>query len=136
VAAPINLRRGEQCYAWLEAEALELREQTTSVRYAGPAVSFRIMKGVYYRAGAYGIQRTRESYRHSLGIGSLCVTSKGLVFSSAQKGISIPWGRILDCVGYADGVELRRANGKPLVFLFRRDDPFFVPILNRAMSGT
>jgi hypothetical protein len=136
VAAPINLQRGEQCYAWLEAEALEFRERTTSVRYAGPAVSFRIMKGVYYRAGAYGTQRTRESYRHSFGIGSLCVTSKRLVFSSAQKGISIPWGRILDCVGYADGVELRRANGKPLVFLFRRDDPFFVPILNRVMRGT
>jgi hypothetical protein len=136
VAAPINLQRGERCYAWLEVEALESRERTISTRYGGPAVSFRIMKGVYYRAGAYRTERTRESYHHSFGIGSLCVTSRRLVFSSPQKGISIPWGRILDCVAYVDGVEVRRGNGKPLVFLFRRDDEFFLPILNRAMSGT
>jgi tellurite resistance protein len=136
VAAPINLQRGERCYAWLEAEALESRERTISTRYGGPAVSFRIMKGVYYRAGAYRTERIRKSYHHSFGIGSLCVTSRRLAFSSPQKGISIPWVRILDCVAYVDGVEVRRGNGKPLVFLFRRDDEFFLPILNRAMSGT
>jgi hypothetical protein len=133
VAAPLSLQSGEECYAWLKAEALELRERTVSVRYAGPAVRFRIMKGVYYRAGEYKTNRTRESYRHSLGIGPLCVTSKRLVFSSAQKGISIPLNRILECEAYADGIEIRRANGKPLVFLFHADDPFFLPVLNRMV---
>jgi hypothetical protein len=136
IPAPINLQRGERCFAWVEAEALELRERTTSIRYGGPAVSFRIMKGVYYRAGGYSVSRTREAYQHSFGVGSLCVTSKRLVFSSMTKGIAMSWGRIVDCVAYSDGIQVHRANGKPLVFLFRSYDPFFVRILNRVISET
>ena len=133
VGSPVNLQRSEVCHAWLTAEATETRQRTSSIGYAGPSLRLKIMTGVYYNVAKFKVAREHEAYRHSFGFGTLCVTNKRLIFNGDTKSYALAWGNILECVGYSDGVEIHKANGKPVVFLFTGDHPNFLAILNRAM---
>jgi hypothetical protein len=133
VGSPVNLQKGEVCHAWLTAEATETRHRTSSIAYSGPSLRIRIMQGVYYNVAKFNVSRESEGYRHSFGFGTLCVTNKRLIFNGDMKSYSLLWKNVLECIGYLDGVEIHKANGKPVVFLFSSDHPNFMPILNRAM---
>jgi hypothetical protein len=133
VGSPVNLQQKEVCHAWLTAEATEARQRTTSIGYAGPSLRIKIMTGVYYNVAKFKVARESEAYRHSFGFGTLCVTNKRLIFNGDTKSYSLAWKNILECIGYSDGIEIHKANGKPVVFLFSGDHPNFIPILNRAL---
>lgn len=131
--SPLMLQKNELCYRVTEARALETRTRTRSITYGGPAVRVRIMKGVYYRVGNARISRQTEEYSHELGYGDLVLTDKRLLFKSANKSLAIRLNRIVDFEPYIDGVQIYKDTGKPITFVFDRNDKFFGTILDRAI---
>lgn len=118
VETPLLLKKGEWCAHAIKSQALEERQRTTRVNYSGPAMSVRIMKGVYYRAGSIQAQRVQESYHHSFGDGVLGATNQRLLWVSPQKSISIPLSKVVMFEPFLDGMKIIKDTGKPLLFIF------------------
>ena len=82
-------------------------------------VSVRLVKGVYYRVGAFKGRPVVRQERVSLGMGTLYVTTKHIYFSGPQKSLRIPYSKIVSYEQYSDGIGLMRdaATAKPQVFV-------------------
>jgi hypothetical protein len=133
VAAPMSLQRGEIAHAVISATAYQTASRTKSVRYGGPALSFRIARGVYYRTGGYKVHRQAEEYEKALGHGSLAVTNKRLIFLSPNGATAIRLDSILHIEPYTNAVELIRSSGKPTTYRFDQPDEWFCATLARAI---
>lgn len=134
IDSPVALQRNEVAYAVVNAAAYEQRTRTTSIRYGGPAVRIKIMKGLSYRAGGYRVGRSTEDYEHLIGRGPLVVTSKRLIFAGDARSMSPRLDSILQIESYSDGMAIVRSAGRPLTFRFDNDDPWFGAILQRARN--
>jgi len=78
--------------------------------------------------------RTRgaKSFTHSYGAGDIVLTSKRLIFNGGAKNIAIQLKSVVDFDLYDDGVEVRRATGKPLTFALGEKDEWFSRFFVRA----
>ena len=132
VDCPLMLKRGEVCHAVVTASAYEERSRTVRVGYRGVSTRIKIVRGVYYNTGSYSGSRTTEAYSHPLGVGSFVVTNKRVIFSSAEKNMAFAIDSIIDWTLYSDGVELRRATGKPVTYVFGQGNGLFLEILIAA----
>lgn len=118
VYAPINLQRGEKCHFSTDATWFENRTVTKSVRYAGPAVSFRIMKGLSYRVGSYNIQRITQEEMRQISSDTLYITNKRIVFHGDPKNASIRFSNVISYSPYSDGIEIEKPSGRNPIFRF------------------
>jgi hypothetical protein len=117
----------DEAPVWLfnGVERLQLRTRT---RYVGGShgVSLRIMKGVYYRVGAFKGEPVRTEEFQSVGTGALLITSENLTFIASPGATKIPLRKIMMIEPYTDAIAVTReggANPKPNVF--KLDDPWF-----------
>jgi hypothetical protein len=118
VDAPINLQRGEKCHFSTAATWHENRTVTKAVRYGGPAVSIRIMKGLYYRAGSYNVQRITQEEMRQVSSGTFYITSKRIIFHGDSKNASIRFSSVISYVPYSDGIEIEKTSGRNPIFRF------------------
>jgi hypothetical protein len=130
---PIRLQRSEHCHATIPAVHDELRTRTRAIRYAGPAVRVRIVKGVYYRAGSAAIDRVTDEVMHEIDRGTLYATSKRLILDGSRKTTSIPYSKINNVTRYDDGIVVEKDNGKDQVFRCDGDVEVFAATLTGAM---
>jgi len=130
----LHLHRNEICYFTAPATWLENRTVTRSIRYGGPAVSIRIMKGVYYRTGQYDLQRITEEEMREVDSGTIYVTGKRIIFTGSRRNTTIRLDRILSVNPFSDGVEIVKDAGKNPVFRLTRDIDIFAMILGRVIS--
>lgn len=97
---------------------ITLHQQKVRREYVGRTrgMSFRIMKGVYYRTGGFKGHPVETSYMQRIGIGSVCLTDKNLYFSSPEKSLKIPYTKILSIESFSNGISLQKdgANDKPI----------------------
>ncbi len=95
-------------------------EQKVKREYVGRSrgMSFRIMKGVYYRTGGFKGHPIESTYMHKVGVGSVCMTDKHIYFSSPEKSVKIPYSKIISLDPYSDGIGLQKdgASSKPIIF--------------------
>lgn len=96
-------------------------EERTHRSYVGEShgVSVRVMKGVYYRVGAFKgtpISTTQMEYVDS---GLLLATTENLYFQGQRKSFRIPYPKIVSFTHYSDGIGLHRdaASAKPQIFV-------------------
>jgi hypothetical protein len=134
VAVDINLQRYEKCYFSMAATWLENRSVTRSVRYGGPAVSVRIAKGLYYRAGGYTFDRTTSEELKLIDSGTLYVTSKRLIFVGASRNTNIRLEKILSLNPSQDGIEVVKDAGRNPFFSLDRDPEMLLMILARVIE--
>ena len=89
-------------------------------------VSFRVMKGVYYRVGSFKGRPITRQERVSLGTGTLYVTDRNLYFSGSQKTMRVPYGKIVAFEQFSDGIGIMRdaATAKPQIFVTK--DGWFI----------
>jgi hypothetical protein len=113
---PILLRKGEVCYLSGYAGHSEFRSVTRSIRYGGPAVRVRIMKGLYYRAGQVNVQRISEDVLTNLDVGQIYLTNKRIVFNGSKKNTTIALAKVLDFDVYSDGLKIEKETGKDQFF--------------------
>jgi hypothetical protein len=60
------------------------------------------------------------------------VTDKRVIFSSPQKNMAFALDSIVDWTLYADGIEIRRATGKPIVYVFGTGNGLFLEVIIAA----
>lgn len=129
----INLHKNESCYFVYDVNWLENRKVTRRIRYSGPTVRIKIMKGVYWRAGDLGIQKVSEDVLQKIDTGRIYLTNKRIIFVGANKSITIPLTKVLDFVAYKNGVEIQKSTGKNPFLEFNNSVQLFCMIFERVL---
>ena len=95
--------------------------------------SFKVMKGVYYHTGRSTGHPIDHEYMEKVAVGDLYVTNQNLIFYSAEKGLKIPYKKLVGITPYSDGIEvLKDGNSKRMVF--QGFDSWFVMNLLSMLS--
>jgi hypothetical protein len=115
---PFNLQKSETL-VWV-FENVPYYEQKVRRHFEGRSqgVSIRIMKGVYYRVGAFKGYPVETTELVHMDTGLLGVSSKHLYFSGSGKSLRIPYQKIVTFTPYEDGIGICRdtASAKPQSF--------------------
>jgi hypothetical protein len=116
---PVNLQKGEEIvWAFNRVEYLEDRVRR---QYVGSSsgVSIRVMKGVYYRVGAFKGQPIDRTERVHVDTGIVATTNKHIYFVGPKKSLRVPYAKIVSFQPFADGIGVVRdaASAKPQIFL-------------------
>ena len=94
-------------------------ERTTQVQYQGSSqgVSIRIMKGVYYRTGAFKGHPVEVEKMKPLGRGMLAVTTKHIYFASSKTSFKIPIPKLVAIQAYDNGLQIQKdgVRSKPIL---------------------
>jgi hypothetical protein len=119
VNLPINFQKGEQM-VWAFSDSKYLEDKTRR-QYVGGSrgVSIRVMKGVYYRVGAFKAQAVEHTERVHIDTGWVVVTNKNIYFAGARKSIRLPYAKIVSFEPFSDGIGIMRdaATAKPQIFV-------------------
>lgn len=116
---PINFHKGEKVI-WAFSESKYLEDKTRR-HYVGGSqgVSIRIMKGVYYRVGAFKGHPVESTERVHVDTGWVVVTDKNIYFAGPRKSLRLPYGKIVSFEPFSDGVGVMRdaTTAKPQIFV-------------------
>ena len=98
-------------------------------------ISIRIMKGVYWRTGAFKGERVSREELQPLGSATVAVTSKHLYYSVGTESKRIKHDKIVTITPYSDAVSVTPdgARAKPICF-FADDAWFFTNVLQNAQN--
>lgn len=117
---PFNLKKSEKVvYLFNSVGYLEERTRRSFVGGSHGA-SFRVMKGVYYRVGAFKGAPISTSQMEFVDSGLLAVTTQNLYYQGERgKSFRIPYSKIVSFTHYSDGIGLHReaASARPQVFV-------------------
>lgn len=118
VPAPTNIRltKGEKCHHITQANWLRVKTRRKT-QYVGSSVSLRVAKGVSFRFG--GAQPIRHEWEEVVpqDLGSLCVTSKKLVFiGESMKSCTVSMGTLAAWEALQDGIVLHKTRGPSEIF--------------------
>ena len=116
---PVNLQKNEQL-VWAFPVAYYLEDKTKR-QYVGSSQggSIRIMKGVYYRVGAFKGHTVEHTERVHVDTGWVVITTKHIYFAGPVKSLRIPYSKVVSFLPFSDGVGVVRdtANAKPQIFV-------------------
>jgi hypothetical protein len=122
---PINLEHNESMI-WLFNNVTYYTIQNRTL-YVGTSqgISVRVMKGLYYRVGAFHGEPIRTEYLSDEGRGIFLIASHNVYFWSPRKAVKIPIKKILSVLPYSDGLQIMRDGERSTPQIFRLDDPAF-----------
>lgn len=116
---PINLQKGEQI-VWAFSNSKYLEDKTRRQFVGGShGVSVRVMKGVYYRVGAFKGQAVEHTERVHIDTGWVVITNKNIYFAGSQKSIRLPYSKIVSFEPFSNGIGVMRdtTTAKPQIFV-------------------
>lgn len=93
---------------------ITLHQQKVQREYVGRThgMSFRVMKGVYYRTGGFKGHPVETTIMQRIGTGSVCLTDKNLYFASPEKSLKIPYSKVLSIESYSKWYRIAKRWGK------------------------
>src|SRR5262249_11611448 len=99
---PINLQKDEEV-VWA-FPGCEYLEDKTRRQYVGHSqgVSFRIMKGVYYRVGGFRGEPIDKTERVHVDTGTVVVTNENIYFAGPIKALRVPYAKIVSFQPFSD----------------------------------
>jgi len=116
---PINFQKSEQI-VWVFPNSHYLEDKTRR-QYVGGyhGVSLRIMKGVYYRVGAFKGHPVDYTERVHVDTGMVVITNKHIYFAGPRKSIRIPYSKLVSFEPFSNGIGVMRdaATAKPQIFV-------------------
>lgn len=116
---PINFQRNERV-VWVFANS-EYLEDKTRREYVGRSqgASIRVMKGVYYRVGAFKGHSVERTERVHIDTGWVAVTDKNIYFAGTRKSVRLSYAKIVSFEPFSDGIGVIRdaATAKPQIFV-------------------
>ena len=126
IQAPIILSKGEValwCY-----NNVTMYQEKVKREYVGRTngFSFRIVKGVRYRIGGFKGHPVETSFMENMGLGSLYITNKNIIFMGQTRSIKVPYTKIIGINPYSDGMEVQRDGNNMKRLTFQGFDCSFV----------
>ncbi len=116
---PINLQKGEKLI-WA-FNGCDYYEDKTHHEHVGRTQGFsvRVMKGLYYRTGAFEGRQIDRTERVHLDKGLVAVTTKNIYFAGSIKSFRVPYQKIVSFQSFSDGIGIVRdaSNAKPQTFV-------------------
>lgn len=119
ISLPVNLQKDEKViWAFPDSQYLKDKIRRTYVGRS-QGVSIRVMKGIYYRTGAFKGNSIEYTERVHIDTGWVVVTNKHIYFSGSQKSTRIPYTKIVSFEPFSDGIGLCRdaMTAKPQIFV-------------------
>jgi len=116
---PINFQKEEQV-VWAFSGSKYLEDKTRRQFVGGSqGISLRVMKGVYYRVGAFKGHAVESTERVHIDTGWVVITNKNIYFAGSQKSVRIPYAKIVSFEPFSDGIGVMRdsATAKPQIFV-------------------
>ncbi len=116
---PFNFQKTESL-VWVFYDVKYLEERIKKEYVGGyGGMSIRVMKGVYYRTGAFKGHPVETAYMHHVDTGLVGITNKHIYFAGARKSVRIPYKKIVSFNSYSDGIGIQRdaASAKPQIFV-------------------
>lgn len=106
---------------------VELVEQKIKREFVGRSqgMSFRVMKGVYYRVGGFKGSPIETTQMVSIGRGILVLTDKTMYFNCPQKSLKIPYKKLISIEPYSDGVGFQKDGTSAKPFFLKGIDSWF-----------
>jgi hypothetical protein len=116
---------------------VEYLERRTRTEYRGGSqgVSIRVMKGVYYRTGAFKGRRVEIEETKSMGSGLVALTTKHLYFGSSLNSFKIPYSKIVSLQTYSDGIQVQKDGVRSKPQIFRGLDGWFASNIISQLNG-
>lgn len=122
---PINLQKGEQI-VWAFSGSKYLEDKTRRQFVGGSqGVSVRVMKGVYYRVGAFKGQAVEHTERVHIDTGWVVVTNKNIYFAGPRKSVRLPYAKIVSFEPFSDGIGVMRDTATAKAQIFVTGDGWF-----------
>ncbi len=116
---PINFQKGEKV-VWAFRDCRYLEDKVKR-HYTGRSqgVSVRVMKGVYYRVGAFKGHPVDTTERTHVDTGLVVLTDRNIYFAGSRKSLRLPYSKIVSFEPFSDGVGVIRdaATAKPQIFV-------------------
>lgn len=132
---PFKLEKNEnQIYTFQGVSYLETKTRR-HFKGSSQGVSIRIMKGVYYRVGAFKGHPVDTTENVLIDTGILLVTDKNLYFGGAQKSIKLRFGKVLSLVPFEDGVGVQMDAASSSTKIFVTGDGWFTYNLLAKLVG-
>jgi len=131
----LMFRKGEVVHYDHEATLKEIRTVNLGYKGGSRGVSFRVMKGVYYRVGAHRGHVVKEERLVPTSAGILVVTNKRIILQPAPgyKPVSIPLKKVLSYSCYNNGIEVFK-EGREKGYFFSVKDSGAVEIFGICLS--
>jgi hypothetical protein len=122
---PIALQRGEEVL-WMWYDVTHYGLKKTAQWVAGSqGVSLRLMKGVYFRAGATKGQRVEASEVVVNDVGNLVVTQHNIYFHGNRSSLRLALRKIVSVETYSDGIGIMMEAAQPKPQIFKLTDQMF-----------
>lgn len=121
----INFQKDEQV-VWAFSDSKYL-EDIKKRHYEGGSqgASIRVMKGVYYRVGAFKSFPVDTVERVQVDEGWVVVTTRNIYFAGPQQSLRIPYGKIVSFLPFSDGIGLIRDTATSKLQIFVTGDGWF-----------
>ncbi|MBO4308028.1 MAG: hypothetical protein J5848_06945 [Bacteroidales bacterium] len=104
----INLQKDEHVlWAFDNVKLYELTKKVTRVGSAS-GWSGRILKGLYYRKSSFRGETIVTQNMEYIATGLAYITDKNLYFNAAERGMRIPYSKIVSYIPYEDGIGVLR----------------------------
>jgi hypothetical protein len=106
---------------------VELVEQKVQREFRGRShgLSFRVMKGVYYRVGEFKGTPIETTQMISIGRGVLVLTDKTIYYNCQLKSLKIPYKKLISIEPYSDGVGFQKDGASSKPFFLKGMDSWF-----------
>jgi hypothetical protein len=118
---PLNLQKGEEI-VWLFNNS-EYLEDRIHRQYVGGSrgLSVRVVKGVYYRVGAFKGQAIDRADRVHVDSGLVVLTNKNIYFIGPRKSLRVSYSNIVSFQPFEDRIGIIRdtTTAKPKIFVTR-----------------
>lgn len=131
---PFNFLKNEKLI-WI-FQGAQLSKDVSRKHFEGRSqgVSIRIVKGVYYRAGAFkGYPVVTTTHQH-IDTGMLGITNKHIYFSGSSKQFRVAHNKIVSVIPYSDGVGIQKDGVRDSLMTFKLGDGWFAHNLLSNMN--
>jgi hypothetical protein len=135
IASPSLLKKGESAFYAGKSTWSQMKTVKTRAGSHGFSASFRIVKGLRYRADTVRPVYTSHDELVDLSTGQITITNRRILFEGAPKSTAIPYARILDIEAYNDGVQIMKSSGKNDFFRLSQTDSEFCSMLVENFYG-